>query len=116
MTSFLLAPIGQVCAHSSDEYWNLFVSQGVEYMKQQQDEHLPLQEHYIRYIGKHVLPDSEEPLKFIICMFPESSHRLASAKYLQSDIAFKRVVNFYEFELGSWDELNNISKCLFHIS
>ncbi|KAI0041139.1 hypothetical protein FA95DRAFT_1473123, partial [Auriscalpium vulgare] len=45
-------------------------------------------------------------LRIVICMEPEQSARLLKAQYLQSDIAFRRVPDFYEFELGGWDRLN----------
>jgi hypothetical protein len=43
-------------------------------------------------------------------MSQEGSERLMSARYLQSDMAFKRVVGFYEFELAAVDRINNTSK------
>lgn len=52
--------------------------------------------------------DSEQladpgPCRIVICMSPVQSSRLRKAQYLQSDIAFKRVVGFKEFELGGLD-------------
>ena len=51
---------------------------------------------------------ASETVRIVICMTREQSRRLLRAKYLQSDIAFKRVAGFKEFELGSWDEENNV--------
>ncbi|KAJ6580688.1 hypothetical protein B0H19DRAFT_1328776 [Mycena capillaripes] len=42
-------------------------------------------------------------LRFIVCMGWEGSDRLQKCQYVQSDIGFKRVVGFYEFELGGWE-------------
>lgn len=42
-------------------------------------------------------------------MTQEGSKRLLSAQYLQSDMAFKRVVGFYEFELAAVDRISNTS-------
>ncbi|KAG6847309.1 hypothetical protein H0H93_008916, partial [Arthromyces matolae] len=48
-------------------------------------------------------------INMIICMFKEGSRRLANAQYIQSDIGFKRVVGFYEFELAGFDRDANTS-------
>ena len=77
--------------------------------------------HYIRYIAEvplsnlttHEEDDSNEtgePLWIIICMSKESSRRLLSAQYLQSDIAFKRVAGFLEFEIGGSNQNANIGQ------
>ncbi|KAJ6617105.1 hypothetical protein B0H10DRAFT_1948621 [Mycena sp. CBHHK59/15] len=42
-------------------------------------------------------------LRFIVCMGREGSERLLTSQYVQSDIGFKRVVGFYEFELAGWE-------------
>jgi hypothetical protein len=105
----------------------LFVT-GLCHLKESQD-CLPPELHYIRYIGEvpissltvyeddeHII-ESDEMLRIIICMTKQSSRRLLRAQYLQSDISFKRVVGFLEFEIGgfnqnasigvnSWDLLN----------
>ncbi|KAH9483415.1 hypothetical protein JR316_0002881 [Psilocybe cubensis] len=77
---------------------------------------------YIRFAGE--LPDlgkvcdedteltTEEattPLRVVICMLKINSHRLLNAKYIQSDIGFKRVVGWKEFELGGLDETTGLS-------
>lgn len=45
-------------------------------------------------------------------MSQEGSEHLISAhwQYLQRDMAFKRLVGFYEFELAVVDRINNTSK------
>lgn len=53
----------------------------------------------------------DEPLRLIICMTKESSARLLEAQYLQSDIGFKRIIGFYEFELGGLDWDSRTSDC-----
>ncbi|KAJ7861200.1 hypothetical protein B0H14DRAFT_2576152 [Mycena olivaceomarginata] len=42
-------------------------------------------------------------LRFVVCMGSEGSQRLLRCQYVQSDIGFRRVTGFYEFELGGWD-------------
>ncbi|KAJ6585422.1 hypothetical protein B0H19DRAFT_927021 [Mycena capillaripes] len=42
-------------------------------------------------------------LKFVVCMGRDGSERLLKTQYVQSDIGFKRVIGFYEFELAGWD-------------
>ena len=41
--------------------------------------------------------------RFIVCMTPTQSWSLLQADYVQSDVAFRRVVGYEEFELGAWD-------------
>ncbi len=53
---------------------------------------------------------NDNMLKIIICMYPEASRRLSEAQYLQSDIGFKRVTGFYEFEIGNMNRITNTSK------
>ncbi|KAJ4463608.1 hypothetical protein C8R41DRAFT_872387 [Lentinula lateritia] len=50
-----------------------------------------------------------QPLKIAICMTSEASHCFVKAQYLQSDIGFKRIVGFYEFEVASVDKYSNTS-------
>ncbi|KAJ7889010.1 hypothetical protein B0H13DRAFT_1888149 [Mycena leptocephala] len=46
------------------------------------------------------LPFKDTKLRIIICMsLIASRHLLEHGRYLQSDIAFKRIVNFLEFEM-----------------
>ncbi|KAJ7833663.1 hypothetical protein B0H13DRAFT_1520011, partial [Mycena leptocephala] len=91
---------------------------GVAHLKRLQDEHLPKEEHYIRVmleLDDNTLPVHEEDdppvigeitTRIIICMAPDASHRLG---YLQSDIGFKRIVGFHEFEIASMDRDANTS-------
>lgn len=100
---------------------------GICHLKDYQDAHLPSEEHYIcRVID---LPhdtldvhDEDEPgdlgnsetenLKIIICMSKEQSRRMHGGQYMQSDIGFKRVIGFHEFEMTSMDQKANTSKSL----
>lgn len=96
----------------------------MQHLKALQDETLPPEEHYIRYIAEIPLAglpvhdeDDLEPaastgkmLRIIVCMWPEGSRRLATAQFVQSDIAFKRVSGFLEFELGGLDHDANMGK------
>ena len=97
---------------------------GAVHLKAQQDLHVPHAEHYIRKIieitdaqGEH---DEDEPLapggsnilRIVVCMSPEGSKRLLKAQYLSSDISFKRVADFYEFELACIDRESNTSETL----
>lgn len=59
--------------------------------------------------------DGRQVVRLIICMSPFSSERLARARYLQSDIAFKRVAGFLEFEIGGLDENANLGVPLFYL-
>jgi hypothetical protein len=93
----------------------LFVT-GLCHLKESQDRDLPPELHYIRYIGEvpisaltvyeddEPINESGEILRIVICMTKQSSHRLLHAQYLQSDIAFKRIVGFLEFEIGGFDQ------------
>lgn len=92
-------------------------------LKRAQDE-LPPENHYIRYMAEiplSRLPRYDEDelelsasavtmLQVIVCMRPASSRRLAAAHYLQSDIAFKRVSKFFEFEIGGLDHNANMGE------
>lgn len=92
-------------------------------MKEIQDESLPEEAHYVRRIISmmgYPLHEEDEPglegdvddVRIVICMTPEGSRRLLQAQYLQSDMAFKRVVGFHEFELATFDRISNTSKQL----
>ncbi|KAK7015447.1 hypothetical protein R3P38DRAFT_3321667 [Favolaschia claudopus] len=97
--------------------WN-----GVLRRKELQDALIDPKEHYIRTLLD--LDDSQLPVheedepatastgnhtRIIICMSPEGSRRLLRAQYLQSDIGFKRIVGFLEFELACLDRDANTS-------
>ena len=43
-------------------------------------------------------------ISIIIYMTKESSHQLLHAQFMQSDIAFKRVAGFLEFEVGGLNQ------------
>ncbi|KAJ7823047.1 hypothetical protein B0H14DRAFT_2518729 [Mycena olivaceomarginata] len=89
----------------------------------QQDAILPPSERYIRRIiaiPTKALPSHEEDepeadtrddmTRIIICMAAEASRRLLSTgHYLQSDIAFRRIVGFLEFELACMERDANTS-------
>lgn len=107
--------------HSS---YDVFVVTGVLHLKDIQDEQLPKEQHYIRkilVIDAAGLPQHEEDdpsdsehgepeIRIIICMTKEGSERLLrSSGYIQSDIGFKRVVGFLEFEMACMDRDANTS-------
>ncbi|KAF9561878.1 hypothetical protein CPC08DRAFT_634812 [Agrocybe pediades] len=86
---------------------------------------LDIEDRYMRYVCEipgfgndgnlNVALDDENtlkadaPFRLAICMFRESSRRLQKARYLQSDIGFKRIVGFKEFELGGLDSVSRTS-------
>lgn len=98
---------------------------GVVQLKKTQDDSLPVEMHYIRkmiLMNEFISHEEDEPalavgerdsdgvVQIIICMTEEGSKRLLGAQYLQSDMAFKRVVGFYEFELAAVDRISNTSR------
>ncbi len=101
-------------------------TQGLLHIKHEQDRLLPRSEWYVRRLVEipatelvahnDDLPEEQdlgnEPLLIAICMMPEASRRFVAAQHLQSDIAFKRVVGFYEFEVASMDPDSNTSTSL----
>ncbi|KAJ3840861.1 hypothetical protein F5878DRAFT_532801 [Lentinula raphanica] len=52
---------------------------------------------------------TSQPLRIAICMTSAASKQFVASQYLQSDIAFKRIVGFYEFEIATVDEELNTS-------
>ncbi|KAJ7513143.1 hypothetical protein B0H11DRAFT_2303387 [Mycena galericulata] len=89
---------------------------GVLHLWGQQSITRPLKDQYIRRVidldcsafPSHPEDESGKSagpvrLQFVICMGREGSERLLQTPYLQSDIGFKRVLGFYEFELAGWD-------------
>ena len=84
-------------------------------MKKCQDEELSVDEVYIRYAaGLHsslnnIIHDEDEvtntktSICIVVCMSKESSQQLLDAQFVQSDIGFKCIVGFQEFELGGRD-------------
>ncbi|KAG6836008.1 hypothetical protein H0H93_012315 [Arthromyces matolae] len=92
--------------------------EGVKICKEREDSDNP----YIRRIielpaGSFAVHPEDEPVakedtadvRMVICMSPEGSRRLSKSQYLQSDIGFKRVVGFYEFEMACLDRDANTS-------
>ncbi|KAJ6535548.1 hypothetical protein B0H19DRAFT_1271291 [Mycena capillaripes] len=97
---------------------------GVINLKEHQDSKLPKERHYIRRIlainiepqQRQAMDEEEDDdirddrLRIIICMTPEASRRLlTSGGHLQSDIGFKRIVGFKEFELATMERDANTS-------
>lgn len=96
---------------------------GIVRLKELQDSQIPIEDHYIRFVGTISRRDGdqteieyEEEMsslsaevreRVVICMFPESSRRLLAATRLESDISFARVSGYLEFELGGWEEYSN---------
>ncbi|KAJ6456641.1 hypothetical protein C8R47DRAFT_1165259 [Mycena vitilis] len=97
--------------------------EAIERLKALQDAQLPPSEHYIRRIividnddvARHEEDEDEPPskdskLRIIVCMSPIASRRILDlGRYLQSDIAFKRIVDFLEFEMACMDRDGNTS-------
>ena len=114
----------------SFQYYNYYCSLGLKRSKHLQN--LPVfgsnSEPYIRYMAEVSMSDIYQytqfsdselatdptPCQIVICMSPTQSRRLLKAQYLQSDIAFKRVTGFKEFELGGLDRESKNCKCLTH--
>ncbi|KAJ7841661.1 hypothetical protein B0H13DRAFT_1649125, partial [Mycena leptocephala] len=95
---------------------------GILHLKRLQDDTLAPHQHYIRVIlelDNAILPVHEEDddpppatdnkTRIIVCMAPDSSARLHKAQYLESDIGFKRIVGFDEFEIAGMDRDANTS-------
>jgi hypothetical protein len=95
----------------------LLRSPGVVNLKAHQDEKLPKESHYIRRVlaidqaysaeddEDDIIPQAvkDDCLRIIICMTPEGSRRLlSSGRYLQSDIAFRRIVGFKSLKWLVW--------------
>jgi hypothetical protein len=95
---------------------------GVVNLKAQQDANLPPVKRYIRRIiaipmktlARHdedeQETDKDDMIRIIICMAVEASrHLLSSGQYLQSEIAFRRIVGFLEFEMACMERDANTS-------
>ncbi|KAF8176638.1 hypothetical protein K438DRAFT_71132 [Mycena galopus ATCC 62051] len=95
---------------------------GVQQRKEYQDANMDTKDHYIRTIldlddDTLVNHEEDDPPKasdgkrtrIIICMSPEGSRRLLQAQYVQSDIGFRRIVGFLEFEMACMDRDANTS-------
>lgn len=61
-----------------------------------------------------LVPGESNHLRIIVCMGWEGSDRLRRCQYVQSDIGFKRIVGFYEFELAGWER--DAYTCAFFLS
>ncbi|THU94917.1 hypothetical protein K435DRAFT_798550 [Dendrothele bispora CBS 962.96] len=89
---------------------------GLQSLKNIQDSSLPVEQHYIRVMEEIRLSDSldtgseegTDPVfapttstsfRLVIFMTKTQSQKLSTVPYVQSDISFKRVANFMEFEL-----------------
>ncbi|KAJ7776748.1 hypothetical protein B0H14DRAFT_2401533, partial [Mycena olivaceomarginata] len=84
---------------------------GVLNLKAHHDQ-LSKETHYIRHEDEDEdeLPKGDGILRIIICMTPEASRRLiSSGRYLQSDIAFRRITGFKEFEVAGMERDANTS-------
>ncbi len=94
---------------------------GVQHLKESEDVLLPPEQQYVRVVEEQILEHSSEPedvadrhvpFRIIICMSAESSRCLQQAQFLQSDIGFKRIVGFEEFEIGHLDPGSQTSESL----
>ncbi|KAJ7727275.1 hypothetical protein B0H14DRAFT_3518892 [Mycena olivaceomarginata] len=96
---------------------------GILHLKRVQDQQLPAHQHYIRVVldldnaaltphdeDDEPAPPGEQRTRMVICMSPDCSARLKNAQYLQSDISFKRVIEYDEFEITGMDRDANTSK------
>lgn len=98
---------------------------GVAQLKEHQDHFLAPECHYIRRMvvltpeARHEDEEEEDTsskgeddkLRIVVCMKKESSRRLkAMGQYLQTDIAFKRIMRYLEFELACKDRDANASE------
>ncbi|KAJ7481504.1 hypothetical protein FB451DRAFT_1170708 [Mycena latifolia] len=88
-----------------------------------EDQELPPEDRYIRLVlelddGDLPVHEEDDPAlpgqkktRIIICMSPDNSRRLQkTGAYIQSDIGFKHIVGFDEFELAAMDRDANTSK------
>ncbi|KAJ7773772.1 hypothetical protein B0H14DRAFT_3508720 [Mycena olivaceomarginata] len=95
---------------------------GILHLKRVQDQQLPAHQHYIRVVldldnaaltphdeDDEPAPPGEQRTRMVICMSPDCSARLKNAQYLQSDISFKRVIEYDEFEITGMDRDANTS-------
>ncbi|KAJ4463942.1 hypothetical protein C8R41DRAFT_898717 [Lentinula lateritia] len=97
----------------------------LKYLKAQQDSSLEPDAHYVRAVIEIPITELQldendlvedqpgevalQPLRIAICMTLEASRRFVKTQYLQSDIGFKRIMGFYEFEVASIDRYSNTS-------
>ena len=117
-------PVGTGWEGTFDNYhWAMLLCltlSGLMLLKKAQDKSLPVQSHYIRrmiHLTNLPVYDEDDPVtdsdssdvNIVICMTNEGSWCLQEAQYIQSDMAFKRVVDFFEFEMATVDRINNTS-------
>ncbi|KAL0059883.1 hypothetical protein AAF712_013365 [Marasmius tenuissimus] len=76
---------------------------------------LPSSERYIRAVEEDPsvnADDPSEPFRYVVCMRHANMLSLAkTARHVQSDISFKRVIGWLEFELGAFDRTGNMCVC-----
>ncbi|KAF8592311.1 hypothetical protein K439DRAFT_1610695 [Ramaria rubella] len=79
--------------------------EGIVRYKIDQDLDKVREERYLRVVKEIPNRDNEDegPLRVILCMTKPMSRRLIAAKWIQSDIGFKRELGALEFELVGWD-------------
>ncbi|KAF6760962.1 hypothetical protein DFP72DRAFT_804707 [Ephemerocybe angulata] len=65
---------------------------------------------YIRYMAEVRIKGVSQ--RICVCMTPESSRALLDCRYIQTDIAFKRVKGYLEFELTVMDDKNPTTRIL----
>lgn len=75
----------------------------------QEQGQLNITNHYVR-LAEHV-KISQESFHIVICMSPEMSDYLLSAKRVSMDTSFKRVHDWQEFEIECWHNASNRCKC-----
>jgi hypothetical protein len=75
------------------------------------DKELPPELQYIHYAAEIEVHEEDSldsmdittPFQVVICMTKEASTHLLNAQFLQSDIGFKCITSFQEFERGVFD-------------
>jgi hypothetical protein len=98
---------------------------GILHLKAHQDAQLPEHQRYIRIIleldddtltpheeDEEAPQSADKKTRIIGCMAPDSSAHLQKAQYLHSDIGFKRIMGFDEFEIATMDRNANTSESL----
>ncbi|KAJ8475498.1 hypothetical protein ONZ45_g15590 [Pleurotus djamor] len=65
----------------------------------------PPEERYLRAVEVHTLSDSTQ-FTLIICMTPSMSRQLLNSQRVTIDTSFKRIHDYQEFEIETWDDAN----------
>nr|GAT44274.1 predicted protein [Mycena chlorophos] len=116
--------IGAMIKYVQDQHFPLGTGwDAVDHLRRLHQLNLSVGEQYIRRmicVDRNTLqrhPDSDEDVliasdqdafRMVVCMTPAASMRLhESGQFLQSDISFKRVNGWYEFEMGCMDRRVN---------